>query len=155
MVQVLRVLGVAAVPILAGACLSDHPATITHAWSAAYPPALLAIRLGDLRIAGKDLETSPATPNTLTIFTQAPTGTAPLQISLVSGADTLAAVVTTVTLRAGQRFTLQIVAGVLSPGFTLSCARRIGPFPIRGGPSTDSLVVQWYETEPSNVIGPC
>ncbi len=149
-----RMLGPAVLLLISG-CLGDHPATITYAWSPSYPPALLAVRLGDQRIAGEALEILPGNPNTLEIVTQAPTGTVPLEVSLVSGRDTLAAIVTTVSLRAGKRFTLNIAAGLVAPGFAQACANQLGRLALRGGPVTDSLAVQWYESEPSNLVGPC
>ena len=155
MIRIFRTLLLTATPLLSAACLADHPATITYAWAPPYTPNLLAIRLGDQRIAGEAFQLVPGAPNRLEIFTQAPTGTVPLEISLLLRADTLVAVRTSITLQAGRHFTLQIAAGLIAPGFTLPCAHQLGPTPIRGGLPTDSLAVQWFETDPSTLVGPC
>lgn len=141
---------------LFAACSPDQPATITYAWTPDYPPKLLAIRLGDQRIAGETLTILPNAATTVEILTSVPAGAAiPLEINLVSGADTLAALTAQLNLRAGQRLTLQIAAGPPHPGFNSSCAVRIGPVPLRGGAPADSLVARWYQTDPTDIAGPC
>lgn len=140
--------------VLAG-CGLDESVTVSYAGAAPYPKQLLAVSLGDQRLAGKEFEVLPDR-SSLGIHTVVPGGrTAAVVISLVSGLDTLGVLTSEIPVRKGQRLTLQIWAGGLPATLASSCATRIGPVAIRGGPATDSLAARWYQSDPTDFVGPC
>ncbi len=136
-------------------CGLDESATVSYAGSGSYPKEFLAVSLGDQRLAGKEFETL-SDRSSLGIETLVPGGrTAAVVISLVSGLDTLGVLRSEIPVRKGQRLTLQIWAGALPATLGSACATRIGPVPIRGGPATDSLAARWYQSDPTDFVGPC
>lgn len=140
---------------LTGACVEERGATVSYTWAPPYRPALVSIRVGQVELAG---EAFPFVLGTSTIqisLPAPPAGATPVGVTLVLGTDTLAAVTGSVVRGADRNLTIQIVAGPLSSAFLGGCARSLGAVPIRGGAPADTLAVRWFETEPTDIVGPC